>query len=45
MMGFNLQLGDALRSESVTAIDDAIREIVRQEIARPPRSKFCESCA
>ena len=45
MMGFNLQLGDALRSESVTAIDDAIREIVRQEIARTPRSKFCESCA
>ena len=44
-MGFNLQLGDALRSESVTAIDDAIREIVRQEIARTPRSKFCESCA
>ena len=44
-MGFNLQLGDVLRSGSVTAIDDAIREIVRQEIARTPRSKFCESCA
>ena len=44
-MGFNLQLGDALRSESVTAIDDAIREIVRQEIAREPRAKFCEACA
>lgn len=45
MMGFNLQLGDALRSESVTAIDDAIREIVRQEIDRTPRTKFCDACA
>jgi hypothetical protein len=44
-MGFNLQLGDVLRSGSVTAIDDAIREIVRQEIARTPRSKFCDACA
>lgn len=45
MMGFNLQLGDALRSESVTAIDDAIRAIARQEIDRTPRTKFCDACA
>ena len=44
-MGFNLQLGDALRSESVTAIDDAIRAIARQEIDRTPRTKFCDACA
>lgn len=31
---FNIQLAEAMQNESVPAIDEAIREIVRQELRR-----------